>query len=406
MAKKRSLVIDIVGNNKMGRAIRDAMGSLRRLGGMARSVGRGMARAFKFAAIGVGGLIAAIGAATKVYSVQEQANIDLAAAIRLQGHAVDELLPKLKAQAAAIQQETVFGDEFIQTLQAQAINMGVLAESATDATKAALGLAKAYGLETASALRLVTRARVGDTATLKRYGIILDDTLNAEEKYQAILAIGTRNYKLVTDAAKSFSGRMSQLRNAIGDVIEEFGGAVVEGADFNQLVERLKTNAGKFGAELRQKLIPHVKHFKELVEGLMAGGEDRSKAIEDIKETWSKAMDIVGPKLEEWGEVAGRAIWRGFKAAAKTGIEKGLPAIEKSPFVRGPFTNDAMLAAFRGGTPGIAGYAETLAQGGSVTEAMRVGAITQGESLGMKMLGTPANPMAVQEVNQSTIKSE
>ena len=64
MAKKRSLVIEILGNNKMGRAVRDAMGSLKRLGSFARGVGRGISGAFKVAMAGVtafsGGLAFAI----------------------------------------------------------------------------------------------------------------------------------------------------------------------------------------------------------------------------------------------------------------------------------------------------------------------------------------------------------
>jgi len=313
MAKKRSLVIEILGNNKMGRAVRDAMGSLKRLGSFARGVGRGIGTAFKIGAAGVASMVGALTVASKFYAKQEQADMDLAAAIRNRGQAVDELLPKLKAEAAAIQQETKHGDEFVQTLQAQAINMGITADGATDATKAAMGLAKAYGLELVSAMRLVTRARVGDTSSLKRYGIMLDDTLSAEEKYQAILKIGRRNYSLVTDEVKTLAGRFAQFKNAIGDVAEAFGGAFVEGVDLKNLFKDMSERAVTVGKDLQTKLIPHFQKFREIVEGLMAGGGDRDKAIADIKATWLKAVDVVKPKMEEWGLVVGAAIWRGFK---------------------------------------------------------------------------------------------
>ena len=313
MARKKSLVIEILGNNKMGRAVRDAMGSLRSLGRFAAGVGRGIARAFKGAAIGIGAMAGALAYSAKQFAEQQQADVDLAAAIRKRGDAVDEMLLKLQAEAVAIQKETKYGDELIQSLQAQAINMGIASDEATDATKAALGLAKAYGLDVVSAMRLVTRARVGDTATLKRYGIVLDDTLDAEQKYQAILKIGQSNYSLVQEEVKTLSGRFSQFKNAIGDVVQAFGGAFVEGVDLEDLFARMSTEALEVAETLKYKLQPAFEKFSDIVKGLFAGGDDRAKAIGQLKDQWQKALDFVGPKIEAWGEAAGAAIWRGFK---------------------------------------------------------------------------------------------
>ena len=66
MARKKSLVIEILGNNKMGRAVRDAMGSLRKLGTFARGVGRGIGKAFKYGAAGVG-----LAAAGMTYAIKK-----------------------------------------------------------------------------------------------------------------------------------------------------------------------------------------------------------------------------------------------------------------------------------------------------------------------------------------------
>ncbi|MFH1603967.1 MAG: phage tail tape measure protein, partial [Pseudomonadota bacterium] len=75
MARKKSLVIEILGNNKMGRAVRDAMGSLRRLGKFAAGVGRGIAKAFKFAAVGLTAFTAGL-----TYALREAARFNVAVA--------------------------------------------------------------------------------------------------------------------------------------------------------------------------------------------------------------------------------------------------------------------------------------------------------------------------------------
>jgi len=314
MAKK-SLVIEILGNNKMGRAVRDAMGSMKRLGSFAKGVGRGIASAFKVGVAGIVAVTAALAAATKIYATQEQADVDLASAIREHGGEVDKLLPKLKAQASAIQLETKYGDEFIETLQAQAINMGVAAEGSTEATRAALGLAKAYKMEVVGAMRLVTRARVGDTSSLKRYGIVLDDTLTAEQKYNAVLKIGAANYGLVKAEVNSVTGRFTQFKNVLGDVIEAFGGAFVEGVDLKDMLEKGSKKAAEFGQTLQQRLLPRFREMKEIIKDLIAGGGDRAAAIGRIGDIFKKAGTIVKPYFIEWGTAAGIAIADGFRNA-------------------------------------------------------------------------------------------
>ena len=354
MAKK-SLVIEILGNNKMGRAVRDAMESMKRLGSVAKGVGRGIASAFKLGVAGIVAVTAALAAATKIYATQEQADVDLASAIREHGGEVDKLLPKLKAQAAAIQLETKYGDEFIETLQAQAINMGVAAEGATEATKSALGLAKAYKMEVVGAMRLVTRARVGDTSSLKRYGIALDDTLTAEQKYNAVLKIGAANYGLVKAEVNSVTGRFTQFKNVLGDVIEAFGGAFVEGIDLKEMLEKGSKKAAKFGQTLQQQLLPHFREMKEIIKDLIAGGGDRAAAIAKIGDIFKKAGLVVKPYFEKWGEAAGRAIWRGFKHGGKQVGEKA--GQEATGLINNPAIKHTQVGGVLGGVQDIATFA-------------------------------------------------
>lgn len=406
MARKKSLVIEILGNNKMGRAVRDAMQSLRRLGGFARSVGRGIGRAFKIAAAGVGALTAGIAYATKIYGEQEQADADLTAAIEKRGLAVDETVAKLKQEAAQLQQITIYGDEFTQTLQAMAINMGVAADETTDAVKAAMGLSKAYSIDLVGAMRLVTRARVGDTATLKRYGIVLDQNMNAEEKYQALVKIGLGNFRLVEDAAKTTSGRFAQLRNAIGDVVEQIGLSFSEGVGLNDMLTKLTGKAADFGTALATKLMPHFKEFKSIVEGLMAGGEDRSAAINSIKENWERALDIVEPKAIDMGEKVGLAIWAGFKKGATSIGGAASRRVREATAGSAGATAVSAFGGFAGSLADTMGTDQNILS--QLKQAGVAGVLAGGSTAAgvQQHIGTPGNPMHIYQVNNPDAVTE
>jgi len=91
------------------------------------------------------------------------------------------------------------------------------------ATKAALGLAKAYRMDAVAAMRLVARAAQGDTATLAKYGIKLGEGLSAQEKFNKVMEIGAKNYKLVEAEADTYVVKVQQMKNALSDLKEKIG---------------------------------------------------------------------------------------------------------------------------------------------------------------------------------------
>ena len=162
----------------------------------------------------------------RLYGIQETAVNNLTAALDNLGAAGQ--INEMKSFASDIQRITTYGDEATLGIMSLGTSMGNLSgDELRDATKAAMGLAKAKGLDTLAAMRLVARARGGDTSSLKRYNITIDASLSAQEKFNKLLEIGAKNFKLVEAETDTFAGKVQMMKNALGDVKEKIGKALV-----------------------------------------------------------------------------------------------------------------------------------------------------------------------------------
>lgn len=347
---KRSLVIDILGNNKVGRAVKDAMGELSKLGSVARSIGHGIGTVFKWAAAGIGVAAGALAYATKAYMAQEDAENDLSAALSSRMEKTDAVLAALKAEAKEIQKNTTYGDEFVMSLQAQAYNLGFAWQNTTKAVKAAMAFAKVYRTDVASALTIVSKARVGETSTLKRYGIVLDDAMTDAQKYDALMAILASKYRLVTAETNTTSGAFKQFKENIGEVWEGLGEAFAKGVGLRDIFRGMSEKAAALGDVIATKLTPHFKALRKIMDSFLAG--DTAKAMEGLRVELDKVIAIVGPPLEMWGERAGIAMWNGFKRAAKGAAYQGAEAVSNK-------SRSRFGASIKGMGAGLGAYSET-----------------------------------------------
>jgi hypothetical protein len=163
----------------------------------------------------------------RLYGAQEKAVKNLADALSLIGKGGIENVRAMEQFASSIQKVTTLGDEAVLEIMAMGSSMGKLSgDKLKEATKAAIGLSKAYKMELVGAMRLVARAAQGDTATLARYGIKLGDITDSQEKFNKVLEIGVKNFGLAVGEAKTFSGAIQQAKNAIGDMKEKIGAAL------------------------------------------------------------------------------------------------------------------------------------------------------------------------------------
>ena len=209
----------------------------------------------------------------------------------------------MEAFAASMQKVTVLGDEAVLELASLGASLGKLSGQALkDATKAAIGLSAALGIDAISAMRLVSRAAIGDTATLARYGIKLSETLSPQEKFNELLRIGAQSFSLAEGQAKTFSGQVAQLGNAWGDVKEKIGEALMPVA--MAFIEAMRTNLPL----IQEKVVGVAKAFAEWFEE--RGGAAR--LIADL-EAIVKAMRDAVTAMRDFHE------WSGFgKMPAKS----------------------------------------------------------------------------------------
>lgn len=132
------------------------------------------------------------------------------------------------AFAGSLQQITKYGDEVTMSAMAQGIKLGIDPEQIQDATRAAMVLAEKYGIELPSAMMLLGRASQGQTSMLTRYGIVLDENMSAQEKFNHLLNLGKEEFNLVADAVNTTQGTLTQMQNALGDSMELFGERAAE----------------------------------------------------------------------------------------------------------------------------------------------------------------------------------
>jgi len=173
--------------------------------------------------IGVHGLSRAIRSTIQAYAIQQKAEHDLTAALVNTGGMLGDNIDTFKAYASAIQQATVYGDEEILSQMAYATNLGVTRDRLKEATKAAVGLAAKYRIDLKSAFMLIGRASQGQTQMLTRYGIVLEDTLTDQQKFNEILKLGASAFSLARAETETLEGQFKQLKNTWGDVKESFG---------------------------------------------------------------------------------------------------------------------------------------------------------------------------------------
>lgn len=182
-------------------------------------------------------------------------------------------IDQFKMYAAEMQRQTVYGDELILQQMAYGTNLGITTNKLQDATKAAIGLAAKYRLDLASSMMLVGRASQGQTSMLTRYGIVMDESLTAQEKFNRLLVIGAESFHLAEEATKTAAGSLEQMKNAWGDMLEIAGEIVLPG-----MTEKTK--------ETTKFLTENQMAFRRYLNDIREGVEMTDNAIKPILKWW------------------------------------------------------------------------------------------------------------------------
>ncbi len=200
------------------------------------------------------GLIAAVGVATGALASlavalrsaipaaieQEDALKRLSNALQDLGPSAAHVSEALSEQADALQRTTRYSDDAINAGQAFAAAFIKNGDALKSVTQSAVDLAAGLGIDLQTAFELLTKASQGNTATLSRYGLVLDEAIPKGEKLAAVQRLIADRFGGRAQAdAKTYSGALSQLGHAWGEVLEAIGNAVVKNDGIIESFQRM-----------------------------------------------------------------------------------------------------------------------------------------------------------------------
>lgn len=208
--------------------------------GQMQDLGKKMTNIGKTMSLAVTAPLTALGvAATKAFSVQEAAERKLAAAIQATGGDVDKNLVRFKRFASDLQAITTTGDEVTLGMIQMAQTMGLSADQSERAAQNAIAMEAAFGVSAASAMRYTAALEQGDATMLKRYIPALRDVTDESQLAAKAQEILGNAFMVAQEDAKTFAGQTAQLKNAWGDLLEQFG-KVIAGA-ITPLIAKLRS---------------------------------------------------------------------------------------------------------------------------------------------------------------------
>ena len=131
---------------------------------------------------------------------------------------------RLQEYAASLQLVTTYGDETIIEVEAMLATFGASEDVIISATQATLDMASAMDMDLKAAAILMGKAIAGETGSLSRYGIIVDENELKTRGFAAVLdAVNEKFAGQAASAAETYAGRLEQMKNRFGDLKETIG---------------------------------------------------------------------------------------------------------------------------------------------------------------------------------------
>lgn len=208
-------------------ALRDGVSS--GLSGIRAGIGRTVASFKRLAIAGVAATTAIVGglvALAKSYAQQESANNRLAATFKAAGESGARAVVQWGAWATSIQRVTTLGDEQIMSLVSLGKTMGITNSQLAGATKGAIGLSKAFGIDLNSAMKMTALALQGEYTMLQRYIPELRSANSEAEKAAIVQRAMARGFEVAKEELNTISGAWAALKGVVVDAMQAAGGAI------------------------------------------------------------------------------------------------------------------------------------------------------------------------------------
>lgn len=175
-------------------------------------------------AVGFGAAVAGAAASIHAFGEAQVSATNLKQALLNQGIASDEAMESILRYSTTLQHLSGISDEAITDAQAILVGFGLEGQALKDATRAALDLSVAKKVDLKVATELLGKAFIGETSTLLRYGIKIDETIPKAQKFAAAMKLIQGTFGGAAAAkGETFFGKLGIAKQDIGDFAEEIG---------------------------------------------------------------------------------------------------------------------------------------------------------------------------------------
>ena len=233
LSERLAILIDVNGT-KAAAEFKKAGAAAQTELGKAEAASKRAAAQFTSMGVGMlltGGVIAAgLFKATEAYAVQERAELKLQNTISNMPQLAGASAEGLKKYAGELQKVTTFGDEA--TIEAMAL-LGTF-KVTEDQMRGMIPLVQDYAAkfdqDLNSAALQVGKALDGQIGALRRNGVSIDENLYKTDRYAAVQqALREQVGGFAEQEAQTFNGKLQQMKNDLGDVVEVLGKGAVGG---------------------------------------------------------------------------------------------------------------------------------------------------------------------------------
>jgi hypothetical protein len=236
----------------------------------------------------------------KAFGESQQATSKFELALRNTGQEVKQTSSDFQAYATELQRVTTFSDEAIMETGTLLTTFGLAGDELKKTTQAALDLSKGLGVDLRSATMLLGKAAIGETSSLARYGMTIDDNIPKSQRFEVVLGMVQKRFGgSAQNDINNVNGKLQNMANMFNDIQEKIGKAVLPAFEFwaakmqdaIKLMDRM-TGSGKKelqGRELtirslndeKQRLLDNVKARGSYRDGvlLLTGDEQRRLVV-------------------------------------------------------------------------------------------------------------------------------
>lgn len=272
MAKKQKIEIELNANDKASKKMDKLEKRTKKLSKSMKALGAA-------AAIGAVAIVGITAKLVKMAAEEEAVTAITKVLVENQGRSWDELGAATDRYLKKLEKLTTFNDTDLQIAFNELIGVGLDYESALETMTAVTDLAAAKQIDLRTAAQLVGKAFVGQTGSLSRYGIVLEEGLEESEKFDAVLNLIANTMGGAAQAqAGTLEGQMRNLKNQLSNVAEAIG------------------------AELIPAITPLIAQFADSLPAALENAkgfiDDNAEALEALGDIGEATFDIMATSIE------------------------------------------------------------------------------------------------------------